>query len=246
MMRSATRSSLRLLMRTLKDGAAILLLCAAAVPVYAQSPSSQAAVEFQYENAKQQLAKYVILVREDGTGHFHAAAGEVSPDDIAALPQPAQDRDIHISKAATERIFTIARQKKFFAMDCESGAANIAFQGKKTLRYAGPGGTGSCSYNYSKDAQIQWLTREFEGTASTLDEGRKLAVQHEHGRLSLDAELETLETLVHNGQAVELTNIAPTLREIAGDEAVLQRAQKRARQLLFEADKADAQDKLTP
>lgn len=225
---------------------AAALICAAQLCLYAQSPSSTAAVEFRYENPKQQLAKYVILVREDGTGHFHADAAEVTPDDIAALPQPAQDRDIQISKAAVNRIFSIARQKKFFATDCDAGAANIAFQGKKTLNYAGPEGTGSCSYNYGKDQQIQWITREFEGTASTLDEGRKLAVQHEHGRLSLDAELETLETLVHNGQAVELTNIAPTLREIAGDDAVMQRAQKRARQLLFAADKADAEDKLKP
>ncbi|MGI8770330.1 MAG: hypothetical protein ACR2JE_02730 [Acidobacteriaceae bacterium] len=190
------------------------------------------------------MAKYVILVHEDGAGHFHADAGEVTPGDIAALPQEAQDRDVQLSKIATDRIFAIARQKKFFAMDCDSGGANIAFQGKKTLKYGGPDGRGSCSYNYSKDPQIEWLTREFEGTASTLDEGRKLAIQHEHGRLSLDAELETLETLVHNGQAVELTNIAPTLREIAGDDAVMQRAQKRARQLLFAADKADAEDKL--
>ncbi len=225
---------------------ALIALSAAGLPVSAQSSASPAAVEFRYENAKQQLAKYVILVREDGTGHFHADAGVVSPDDIAALPQSAQDRDIEMSKASTARIFAIARQKRFFAMDCDSGGANIAFQGKKTLKYAGTDGTGSCSYNYSKDPQIEWLTKEFEGTASTLDEGRKLTLQHEHGRLSLDAELETLETLVHNGQAVELTNIAPTLREIAGDDQVMQRAQKRARQLLFAADKADAEDKLKP
>jgi hypothetical protein len=133
MKRSATRSSLRLLMR---GSAATALLCAAAaVPVYGQSPSSQAEVEFQYENAKQQLAKYVILVREDGSGHFHAAAGEVSPDDIAALPQPAQDRDIHISKAATDRIFTIAEEILRYRLRLRCGKHSIP--GKKDTEVRG-------------------------------------------------------------------------------------------------------------
>ena len=49
------------------------------------------------------------------------------------------------------------------------------------------------------------------GLASTLEEGRRLTVQHEHARLVLDAELETLTTLVHDGQATEVQNIAPIL-----------------------------------
>ena len=203
-----------------------------------------ATIEFHYDNAKQLLAKYVVVVHDDGSGHFHSSTGDAKPDDIAALPEQGQDRDIRISAGIAERMFAIARAKKFFAMACDSGSATVAFQGKKLLVYNGSDGKGACTYNYSKDAQIEWLTDEFEGIASTLDEGRKLATEHEHGRLSLDAELETLETMVHNGQAVELTNIAPTLRDIAGDDAVLQRAQKRARQLLFEADRADAEDKL--
>lgn len=222
------------------------LLCLASTAVWAQGSPAPATIEFHYDNPRQQLSKYVIVLHEDGIGHFHAETSDVKPDDIAALPQQPQDRDIHVSKAARDRIFTIARQKKFFVMACESGGERVAFQGKKLLQYRGQDGQGSCTFNYSKDSQIEWLAREFEGIASTLDEGNKLATEHEHGRLSLDAELETLETLVKNGQAVEIMNIAPTLREIAGDDDVLQRAQKRARQLLFEADKADALDKLSP
>jgi hypothetical protein len=62
--------------------------------------------------------------------------------------------------------------------------------------------------------------------------------QYEHGRLSLDSEMEILEQMVHDGRAIELENIAPLLQTLAGDEAVLQRVQRRARALL-EVAKSD-------
>jgi hypothetical protein len=71
-----------------------------------------------------------------------------------------------------------------------------------------------------------------QGIAATLEAGRRLELEHEHGRLSLDAELESLETMAVNGQALELETIQPTLLAIVKDDAVLQRAQKRARHLL--------------
>jgi hypothetical protein len=54
----------------------------------------------------------------------------------------------------------------------------------------------------------------------------------------LDAELETLENMVQNGQAAELGNIAPILIAIVKDDSVLERAQKRARHLLSIIDAA--------
>ena len=140
-------------------------------------------------------------------------------------------------------MFTIARSRKFFAIACEMTGEHVAYTGKKQLSYQGAEGRGECAYNYSKDEQIQWLTNEMEGIAGTLEEGRRLDLRHEHGRLSLDSELETLQAMVHDGQALELGNIAPTLMAIATDMAVLERAQKRARQLLTVAD---AQEQTQP
>jgi hypothetical protein len=68
--------------------------------------------------------------------------------------------------------------------------------------------------------------------AATLDEGSKLQREYEHGRLSLDSEMEILEQLAHDGRAIELENIAPILQTLVGDEAVLQRVQRRARALM--------------
>ena len=213
------------------------LLCA---PALAQQTAT---VEFKYDNPAMQPTKYVITVREDGSGRFHAEAGTVKPEDTAALPSEGQDRLVQLTAGTTQRIFATARAKKFFAMACEGGGDHVAFTGKKELSYVGSDGKGGCTFNYSKDQQIEWLASEMQGIAATLEEGRRLDIEHEHGRLTLDAELETLETMVHNGQAAELGNIAPTLLAIVKDEAVMERAQKRARHLLAIIDAAPTSSK---
>jgi hypothetical protein len=211
-------------------GAGLLASCVAA---HAQAPAT---VTFRFENQQMQPAKYTITLHEDGTGHFHAEGGAANPDDIAALPSEGQDRAIQVTAPTIQRIFEIARAKKLFNMACEGSEAHVAFTGKKELGYDGAEGHGGCTYNYSKDPKIQWLTTEMQGIAATLEEGRRLQIEHEHGRLSLDAELETLEQMAQNGQALELGNIAPELVAIVKDDAVLQRAQKRARHLLAIVD----------
>jgi hypothetical protein len=210
-------------------------LCVFAVISFAQAPAT---VEFRFENQQLRPPKYVVTLHEDGSGQFHAEGSPASPDDPAALPSEAQDRPIQLTAATTQRIFKVARDKKFFAIACDSGDGRVAFTGKKLLTYQGPEGHGACTYIYSKDQQITWVTGEMQGIAATLEEGRRLEMQHEHGRLSLDAELETLENMVQNGQAAELGNIAPILVTIVKDDAVLERAQKRARHLLSIIDAA--------
>lgn len=199
----------------------------------AQQPAT---VTFHFENPQLQPAKYTITLHEDGNGRFQAEAGASTPDDTAALPGEGQDRPIQATAPTIQHIFAIARAKKFFNIPCEITDVHTAFTGKKELGYQGSDGHGGCSYNYSKDPKIEWLTTEMEGIAATLEAGRRLEIEHEHGRLSLDAELETLETMAQNGQALELQNIAQTLLAIVKDDAVLQRAQKRARHLLAIVD----------
>ena len=105
---------------------------------------------------------------------------------------------------------------------CEDGKDKIAFQGTKQLSYQGPDGNGSCTYNWSKSAAIEKLTTIFESIAFTLEEGRRLAVEHKHDRLALDAELGELLVAVKDGRALEVQSIQPVLQEIAEDDAVLE------------------------
>jgi hypothetical protein len=194
--------------------------------------STVAQIRFTYENPKLQPPQYVITVGVVGNGIFRSAPGGPPPTDGQSMPSEVQDRPIHISKALRESMFAVARKSKLFTIACDDGAKNIAFQGTKTLAYEGPEGQGSCTYNWSKLSQIEKLTDQFEAIATTLDEGSKLQRQYEHGRLSLDTELELLDQMVREGRAIEVENIAPLLRTIAGDDAVLQRVQRRARALL--------------
>jgi hypothetical protein len=189
-------------------------------------------IRFTYENPKLQPHKYVVTVGEDGSGHFRSEGGGAA--DGESIPSEPLDQPIHISKALRESMFATARKNKLFAISCDDGGKNIAFQGAKTLEYEGPEGKGSCMYNWSKNAQIDKLTDQFEAIAATLDEGSKLQREYEHGRLSLDGEMEVLEQMVREGRAIEVENIAPILQTLAGDEAVLQRVQRGARALLQE------------
>jgi len=199
----------------------------------AQSP---AAVTFHIEDQRMQPSAYTITLHQDGSGHFHSVAGPNNLNDEAALPSEGQDRSIQIQPASAERIFAIAQAKKLFSAPCEDGGAHLAFTGKKTLAYEGPDGHGKCEFNFSKDTKIEWLTSEMQGIAATLEAGRRLELEHAHARLRLDAELEELETMVQNGQAVELGAIAPTLLSIVQDGAVMEHAQRRARHLLAIAE----------
>ncbi len=201
------------------------------LPAMAQS-AGPAQIVFTYENPKLQPSKYVLTVGEDGTGHYRSEDGGAVPNDPENMPADPQDRPIHISKAVREAMFETARSNKLFAIACDDGAKNIAFQGTKTLQYEGPEGHGSCTYNWSKSSQIGKLTDQFQAIAATLDEGSKLQRQYEHARLSLDTELEFLVQMVQDKRAIEVENIAPILRTLAGDDAVLKRVQRRARALL--------------
>jgi hypothetical protein len=198
--------------------------------------SAGAQIRFTYENPKLQPQKYVITVEEGGSGHFRSEVSPLptppAPNDSESMSAGPQDRPIHISKMLRESIFAAARKNRLFAIACDDKQKNIAFQGTKTLEYEGPEGKGSCIYNWSKNSQVNKLTDQFEAIAATLEEGAKLQRQYEHGRLSLDQEMEFLDQMAKEGRVTELENIAPILQTLAGDEAVLQRVQRRARELL--------------
>jgi hypothetical protein len=191
-------------------------------------------VGFRYENAQLQPAKYSLVVHEDGSGHYHSEPGSTPPADTPSyhpLAQ-AQDRPIRLSPPMVEKIFSTARSAKFFANGCEEPKSKIAFQGTKELSYQGPDGKGSCTYNWPKSVSLQKLTAIFESIAFTLEEGRRLDIEHKHDRLGLDAELGDLSEGVKEGRALEIQNIRSTLQEIIDDDTVMERVRSRAGKLL--------------
>ena len=128
----------------------------------------------------------------------------------------------------------MARTKKYFAFPCESHF-KVAFQGTKRFSYSGPEGSGSCEFNYSKDKDIEELQNSLLAVETTILCGARLEKLLQHDRLGLDEELGNLTMWAKDGSAQEMGAIRDTLTRIASDEEVMDRARKKARLLLTQA-----------
>lgn len=202
----------------------------APAPTPSQNSSGGAVVQFTYVNQKLQPARYSITVQENGSAHYRSERGPAKDD--SRFPAQPQDRPITISPPVLHEIFAAARQAKYFAIRCENGGKNLAFQGTKTLEYTGSKAHEICTYNWSNDKQIQKLTSIFEGISFTLVEGDKLRVEDMYFKLALDDEMQALVASAKEGDALEIQNIDPILRTIANDSQNLDRVRRDARQLL--------------
>ena len=195
----------------------------------------QAHLTLGFANPGLSPAAYELLINEDGSGHYHSDPGDLATADAhGGKPQPF-DQDIHVSASVRQQIFALARSHHFFAMACEAPKSKVAFNGKKTLTYAGPDGSGACTYNYSRDPQLNKLAETMFALSNTLEIGRSLRLKLLYDHLGLDAELETLSDFVKDGRAIELGNIAPELTTIDQDPSVMSRARARAHALLQNA-----------
>jgi len=197
-----------------------------------QPASASPEIRFLFDHPQLDPATYTLVIHEDGSGHYESTPGPVSgsaSDGIAAAPH---QRDIVIRDPLLESLFRTARSHQHFATECEAPDSRVAFTGKKTIAYSGPDGHGECTFNWSRDQQLMQLADSLMAVAFTIHEGNRLAIEHLHSRLGLDAELEQLEDAVKDRRALEIENIAPELQSIAADPAVMNRARNRARALL--------------
>lgn len=210
-----------------------LLLALAAAPLSAQAPpQSSAHIVFTFQHPQLQPSRYTIAVDENGAGRFTSEPGPPPPDASDGIFPTPVDRPIQLDDSLTADLFRYARSHSFFQTRCTRDQSNLAFTGNKTLSYSGPDGNGSCAFVWAADPVLQHLSDELNAVAFTLEEGRRLDLEVQHDRLSLDAELASLEDAVKDRRASDLPNIAPQLRSIAGDQQVMDRARKRALALL--------------
>ena len=117
---------------------------------------------------------------------------------------------------------------------------NIADTGTKTLTYTGADATGSCTYNYTENKDVQALTDIFQALAETMDIGRQLDHLHRYDRLGLDEAMTSLAQEVASGRALEVGTIAPSLNSIAADGQVMERVRTKAKTLLAQVSKEAA------
>jgi hypothetical protein len=195
-----------------------------------------AAVTVEFNHPGLSPSQWELTIHPDGSAHFHSQAGHHAP--VGAPPQadlPAIDRDVRLSSDFAQRAFQTAGRHNWFNQDCDSHM-KVAFQGSKKLSYSGPEGHGSCTFNYSKDTDLQELGDALLAVAETILEGEKLQMLLLHDRLGLDREIEILSQAVEGGQAQQVCAIREILERLAGDDQVLERVRKQARGLLARAD----------
>ncbi|HTJ29145.1 MAG TPA: hypothetical protein VL346_01505 [Acidobacteriaceae bacterium] len=205
-----------------------------AVP--ASSPAQQpATIAVEVTNPQIAPPRWKLSFDATGQGSFDAEADGVTQPGRGVVVLGEIHQPLQLSASFAAHAFAVAHQRKLFAFPCESHM-KVAFQGMKRFSYTGPDGSGSCEFNFSKDKSIQELSESFMAVENTLLYGARLEKLLQHDRLGIDKEMEDLATAAHNGMAIELGVIRPTLTRIAGDEQVLERARRKARLLLTQAN----------
>jgi len=206
----------------------LLLLPAWAQPNAAAS-SSEGTVTFRFVwNDGIPWQKYSIAVEPDGRTRFD---GIPAPDENTSQPDPFQ-QDFIMSDANRRTVAELARKLDAFRGDYDSHLKKIAQTGSKTLEYRSATVQGSTTYNYSQNADVQQLTHLFQGIATTMDYGRRLAFQYRFDKLGMDERLKQLEDLQASHGVEELQIIAPMLRKIWNDPNLMNISRESARRLL--------------
>lgn len=195
---------------------------------------------FDYSNPGLSPSHWSLALHLDGSGHFTSETGNsgTSKQDAAAGDEftvPSVNRDIQVSPKFAAGVFDTAQRHAWFNQQCESHM-KVAFQGSKKLSFSGPEGDGSCTYNYSKDKDIEALGDSMQAVAMTILEGVKLEMLLQHDPLGLDKEISSLANAAHDGRAQQICTISGILERLAEDDHVMDMVRKQARLLLAQAN----------
>lgn len=191
-------------------------------------------ITVDFTNPSLSPSHWTLTLHPDGSGHFVSEMGTViyTPGELRT---PSVNRDVQLSPGFTASVFETAKRHHFFNQQCES-QLKVAFQGNKTFSYSGPEGNGTCTFNYSKDREIQELGDSMTGVAETILEGQRLEILLQHDPLGLDKEMASLSEAADSGRARQLCAIRGILEKLAQDDHVLDMVRKRARMLLAKAE----------
>ena len=170
---------------------------------------------------------YSISVEADGHARYECT-GKIARDS----EEENYRAEFEVSPGNRERIFEWTKQAKYFAGKIDSGNGKLAFTGTKVLSYQDGERSNTARYNYSHLEAVRQLTTLFQGTAETLEYGRRLAYYHRYQKLALDEELKRMEAQAKNNELSEIQGVAPVLREIVEDTSVMNVVRSRAQQLI--------------
>lgn len=114
---------------------------------------------------------------------------------------------------------------------CGTKLKHIASTGMKTIRF-NDALQSSCTFDYSDSTQLMAASSIFQAIAETIQIGQHLEREEHFDRLSVDADMDRLVEESKDGRALELQNIAPTLKSLVDNERIMERARRKAARLL--------------
>ncbi len=142
-----------------------LVLAALALAAHGQERATDPVIQVDFSNPGLSPSQWIMTLHPDGTGHFRSQMGKTPSGQQVQIDTPDIDRDIRVNAGFAAQVFDQARRQKWFNEPCDS-RLKVAFQGWKTFTYTGPQGQGSCTFNYSKDKDMEEL-----GNSRTLIHG---------------------------------------------------------------------------
>ncbi|HZU34196.1 MAG TPA: hypothetical protein VFB79_24010 [Candidatus Angelobacter sp.] len=184
-----------------------------------------------WEAATPQSINFVL--QETGSVHYLSRNPFDVPDNRAV--DPDYTVDFTMSSGNLAKIFRDANEANFFHGDFNFKKHVVSSTGKKTLSYTDATRQFETTYDYSDNKAIQEITNIFQGISNTIEHGRKLQSMHRFDKLGLDSELKGMENAMESHNLAELQLIAPTLKSIAEDPAIMHIARQRAQKLLAKA-----------
>jgi hypothetical protein len=170
---------------------------------------------------------YSISIGSDGHSTYESDGKLDGQSEAVAF-----HRDFTISEPTRARVFDLAKRTHYFEGKIDSGKKNIASSGMKTLAYKDPSKTTQATYNYSPSVTIQELTALLQNLSITLEFGRRLEFYDHFQKLALDAELKNMEVTAQRNGLEEIGAIAPILRAISEEPAIMNMVRARAQRLL--------------
>jgi hypothetical protein len=229
-MRSFPNDEVGLMLRPLFLSSLIFLAAfgSAQVPTNAPTPSDPPVVAFTLDFPQSFPEHYSIRMPSTGTAHYESS-GRLSADSDVT---DSFEYDFPISNELRTRIFALAAKAGYFQKDLEAHHKNIAFTGKKTLRYTDGTRTGEGTYNYSANAAVQDLTSVFQSLSATLEFGHRLEYYRRYQKLALEEELKRMQEMARTNMLVEVAAIQPILEQIVADQSVINVTRARAQRLM--------------
>ena len=188
---------------------------------------ASAEVRFTQDFPQFNPTHYSIAINAAGHARYECK-GKVAEDS----EEEAFNSEFEISPANREKIFTWAKQAKYFGGKVESGKGKVAFSGTKVLSYQDGQHSNTATYNYSSLEPVRELTALFQTMATTLEYGRRLAYYHRYQKLALDEQLKQMEAQARNNELSEIQSVAPILQEIVDDASVINVVRARAKELI--------------